>query len=205
MNTNVESLLTIKVFRILGITMFLFTVLLANGLNALAMTYDFEAFNDNYNLTNDMVGLTFSNSLVFSAGISLNEYDFPPHSGQNVVTPETGSDIYIAFDDPVSYIGAFFTFSDQLTLNAYSSTNTLLASVQSIGSNVLGGWEDIHISGEGISYLSVSGVSAFTLDDLTITGAQTVPEPSTLFLLTTCGLFIAGFRLFTTIHHKDLF
>jgi hypothetical protein len=46
---------------------------------------DGSAIPDSTNITNQFPGLTFSNTTVITAGMSLNEFEFPPHSGVNAV------------------------------------------------------------------------------------------------------------------------
>src|SRR5882672_6224065 len=57
---------------------------------------DFEGFSDSDFLTTQIPGLTFSNAMVLTASISLNEFDFPPHSGSNVIF-DAGGPIGISF------------------------------------------------------------------------------------------------------------
>src|SRR5580700_6502590 len=55
---------------------------------------------DGTSITTQFPGLTFTNTTVISAGISLNEFEFPPHSGSNVAFDD-GGPITIAFTNPV--------------------------------------------------------------------------------------------------------
>src|ERR1017187_5150723 len=78
---------------------------------------DFEGLPDNTVLTNQYAtqyGITFANSAVintrvFSSQISLNEFEFPPHSGSNVAT-DNGGPMTIRFAAPVAAIGGYFTY-----------------------------------------------------------------------------------------------
>jgi hypothetical protein len=67
-----------------------------------ALTIDFESLSDSEIVTTQYagVGVTFSNATALTAGISLNEFDFPPNSGVNVVYDE-GGPMTISFDIPV--------------------------------------------------------------------------------------------------------
>jgi hypothetical protein len=47
---------------------------------ARATTIDFEGFPDSTIVTTQYPGLTFSNTIILTSGISLNEFEFPPHS-----------------------------------------------------------------------------------------------------------------------------
>lgn len=140
-----------------------------------ATTLDFEGFGDNTALVNQIPGFTFTDATIYSAGLSLNDVDFPPHSGINVVTA-LNSAVNIAFATPQSFVSAFFSFGDALTLVARDAGNNILTTVNSVGATVLGDWEQISVSIANISSLSISSASPFTLDDLT------VPEPSSLAL-----------------------
>src|SRR5438445_3289421 len=45
---------------------------------------DFEGLVDGTSVGSLIPGLVFTNATVLTAGISLNDFDFPPHSGKNV-------------------------------------------------------------------------------------------------------------------------
>jgi hypothetical protein len=153
--------------------------------------YDFEGFADNTSLVNQLPGITFSDATVFTAGISLNDIDYPPHSGDNVVASGTTGGgtgtLSVSFLMPLSSLAAFFTFSDPLTIQAFDSGNNPLGSVVSAASSVLGSWEEISVNFSGIASVVITGSSQFTMDDLTTITAQ-VPEPSTLLLFAVAGV-----------------
>jgi hypothetical protein len=88
---------------------------------------NFEGFPDRTILTNQYPGVTFSNAIILRAGISLNEFEFPPLLGSNVVSDNGGS-MSIAFASPVQSFGGYFTYANQLTIEAFSATNVLLGS-----------------------------------------------------------------------------
>lgn len=153
---------------------------------------DFEGFADSTLLTSQYPNLTFSNSTVLSAGISLNEFEFPPRSGSNVLF-DNGGAISISFASPVTSIGGYITYTTPITLTAFDASNNLLGTVTSLFSN------NLAISGDfgstpnefitfsfagGISRIVLTGDplgSSFTLDDLTLN--QPVPEPNSISLL----------------------
>jgi hypothetical protein len=164
------------------------------------ITIDFEGFNDGDILTNQIPGLTFTNTAVLTAGFSLNEIDFPPHSGVNVVS-DNGGPISIVFDTPVFGFAAYFTYVEPLSLVAFNASNTQVASASSLYSNNTGTAGDFGSSPNellqvsslaGISFASITGGPAggsFVMDDVTLT--TTVPEPSSLSLAVT-GIGLAS-------------
>lgn len=177
-------------------------VLLA-GKPATAAVINFEGFADSTALTNQIAGLTFTNSGILSAGISLNEFEFPPHSGVNVVV-DNGGAMTIAFSAPQTSVSAFITYAAPLTFQAFNSGNSLLASVSSAFSinAALSGDpgsspnELFSITQAGITKLVITGDpsgASFVLDDLTFSArAVAVPEPGMmmLFLLALTGLLL---------------
>src|SRR5580698_6525806 len=88
----------------LGLLLFIPTGLCADTI------IDFESLNDGDLVTNQYPGLTFSNTIVLSAGISLNEFEFPPHSGTNVVS-DNGGPMTITFFPPIQSFSGYFTYS----------------------------------------------------------------------------------------------
>ena len=56
---------------------------------------DFEALPDGTRLTNQYPGVSFLNTAsILVAGISLNEFEFPPHAGSHVVMDLGGGDLF---------------------------------------------------------------------------------------------------------------
>ncbi len=176
------------------------------------MVLDFEGFPDSTSLTTQYPGITFSNATVISAGITLNEFELPPHSGTNVVFDD-GGPMTISFASPVLSFGGFFTYYEPLTLQAFDASNTLVASATSAfsinvgcdpGPSCLGDTgsspnEFLQVGfPSGISSVTITGDPAgtsFVLDDATITtAAASVPEPSSiiLFLSVLGGLALAA-------------
>src|ERR1700722_13497991 len=76
---------------------------------AKATLIDFEGLPDSTVVTNQYAGLLFSNAVILTAGFSLNEFEFPPHSGVNVLS-DNGGPISITFDGPVLSFSGFFTY-----------------------------------------------------------------------------------------------
>lgn len=156
-----------------------------------ATTIDFEGFPDSTILTNQYPGLSFNNAIILTAGISLNEFEFPPHSGVNVASDNNGP-MTIDFSSPVSSVGGYFTYAEPLTLVAYNSSDQEVGSTASAFSSnmALSGDpgsspnEFLSITEPGIASLVITGDpngGSFALDDLTYTSS--VPEPDTIALV----------------------
>lgn len=162
-----------------------------------AGTIDFEGLADSSSVTNQFPGLLFSNATVLTAGVSLNEFEFPPQSGDNVVFDD-GGPISILFSVPVLSFSGYFTYLAQLTLTAYDSSDNVLGSItSSYLSNLVLSGDPGSIPNEllelafagGISKVTISGDlggGSFTLDDVTV--ATAVSEPSTFYLMLTGSL-----------------
>jgi hypothetical protein len=181
-------------------------------LHAGTVVIDFETFPDSTpiadstSITTQFPGLTFSNTTVLTAGITLNEFEFPPHSGSNVVFDD-GGPISISFATPVLSFGGYFTYAEPLTLAGFNAASTQVASAVSAFSSNLALSGDLGSSPNGFLSISfASGISSvtitgdpgggsFALDDATITTADaTVPEPSSIFLLLSAGAGILAVR-----------
>jgi len=169
------------------------------SLNAGTILADFEGFPDSTVLTTQYSGLSFSNAIVLTAGITLNEFEFPPRSGSNVAS-DNGGPVTITLAAPVQSFSGYFTYGHSLTLQAFGPTNNLLASAVSRFSNneALSGATgsqlnellQVSFSG-GISKVTITGDPAgtsFTLDDmnagsLPISVPNSVPAMTPLVLL----------------------
>lgn len=160
--------------------------------HAAPVVVNFEAFSDLQSLTNQVSGLSFSNTTVLAAGASLNEINFPPKSGSKVVV-DLGGPITINFASSISSVGAFFTYSTGLTFSVYDADANLLgldssdflsntATSGAIGSAPN---EFLGFTHSGIRRVVIAGdVSggSFTMDDLTFEPSTSVPEPGSLAL-----------------------
>jgi len=180
----------------------LFTV--SSGLFAAPIAPDFEGFPDNTILTIQYPGMTFSNAIVLTAGIGLNEFEFPPFSGLNVASDD-GGPIMIIFDTPVPSFVGYFTYLIPLTVTAFDAGSNQVDQVFSLfNSNLaclagppcvgdLGSspneFLEVAFAG-GIASVTITGDPAgfsFTMD-----GPQAVPEPTSLPILALCiGIIVA--------------
>jgi hypothetical protein len=164
------------------------------------VVYGFEGYADSTALTNQIAGLTFTNSTVLTAGVSLNELEFPPRSGSNVVLDDGGA-ITINFATAVLSVGAYFTYTTSLTFSAYDAGNNLLGSSHSLFSendassgNAPNEWLGFSYTGPAIRKVVISGDptgSSFIMDDLSV---QAVHEPQTLGLAAGALCLMAGLR-----------
>ncbi|MGH9664068.1 MAG: hypothetical protein ACRD9L_06575, partial [Bryobacteraceae bacterium] len=98
------------------------------------LALDFEGLPDGTTLTNQYSGVTFSNAIILTTGISLNEFEFPPHSGANVAS-DNGGPMSLSFSTPIQSFSGYFTYAEPLTIDAYGVANNLLTSVTSGFSN----------------------------------------------------------------------
>jgi hypothetical protein len=159
-----------------------------------ADTINFEGLPDSTVVTTQYSGLTFANAIILSSGISLNEYEFPPHSGVNVVSDNNGP-ISITFAAPITSFGAFFTYAEPLTLDAFNGSDSLVTSAGSafFSNDALYGDpgssanEFVGLSyASGITEVSIIGDplgGSFTMDDMSYASSTAVPEPSACVLL----------------------
>ena len=185
----------------LGLLIFTYCLIVSSP--ARAATIDFESLPDSTILTNQYSGLTFSNAIILTAGISLNEFEFPPHSGTNVVADNNGP-MNVAFSSPVSSFSGYFTYSEPLTLQAFNAASVQIASATSLFSaNYVSSGNPPSeflqvVSASGISSVTIMGDPAggsFVMDDIAYTSAATgVPEPGTFSLFLIFGLGTLALR-----------
>jgi hypothetical protein len=179
-----------------------------------SITIDFETFPDsssiidNTPITTQFPGLSFTNTTVITSGISLNELELPPHSGNNVAFDDSGP-ISIDFDTPVLSFSGHFTYYVPLTIAAFDSPGDEVASADSAySSNVACGDgppclgdpgsspnELISVDfANGISSVTITGGpsgSSFAMDDIGYTALSSLPEPTSAFLMAVGCMFIA--------------
>jgi hypothetical protein len=135
------------------------------------LVVNFDGFPDSTIVTNQYTGLTFSNSIILSAGIGLNEFEFPPHSGSRAIS-DSGGPITIHFSSPAFSFGGYFNYSKPVTLSAFDAQNQLVVSSTSkFSSNLacLAGPPCSGRAGSGANeFLQVASTSGFT--SVTIAG-----------------------------------
>lgn len=150
---------------------------------------DFEGLGDLESVTTQFPGLTFTNTISLTAGVSLNEIDFPPRSG-SVVVSDDGGPITILFATPTLAFSAYFTYITQLTLEAFDTTDSSvdLAFTQFAANDGFSGEpgsspnELLQVtSAGGIARVVITGDAfggSFVMDDIEYETA--VPEPTSL-------------------------
>jgi hypothetical protein len=148
------------------------------------LVINFEGLADEEPVTAQFSGLgvTFSGqAVVLQAGLSLNDFLFPPRSGVNVVSSDLGQ-INVAFSQPQASVGGFFTHASPVTLTAFNAQNVAVATTTVSGDNTVSGSNSPNefvstSSAAGITSVMISGTGTeFTLDDLTAVPIIT-PEP----------------------------
>jgi hypothetical protein len=140
--------------------------------------FTFEGFADSTILTNQYAGAVFTNAIVLTAGITLNEFEFPPHGGTNVAS-DNGGPMSIVFSSGINSFSGYFTYGVALTVQAFDSSNHLLTSLASAFSNneKLSGVSGSHPnellqvnSATSISKIVIAGSAlgaSFAMDDVT--------------------------------------
>jgi hypothetical protein len=188
---------TLRGFALLGVL----ASLVPSAAVASPVVIGFESLTDGEAATTQFPGLAFSNALVLTAGVSLDDAEFPPFAGSNVAT-DSGGPIEIDFAQPVINVGGYFTYAQPLLLRAFNASHILVGSVSSAFSNNEALSGDVgslpnellgFVSGN-ISSVTITGAplgGSFTLDNLTYT-SQSVPVPTSVPEPATFTLVLAG-------------
>lgn len=133
-------------------------------------------------------GVHFNDAISLTAGFSLNEFDFPPSSG-DVAIGDDWAPIEITFDNLTQDIYANFTYGSQLTFSAYAADSSLIGTYVHSGIENYGFSEQIALGFTGVSSLVIAGEwdGSFIMDDFGFNSNSTapVPEPATIFLFST--------------------
>jgi RHS repeat-associated protein len=167
------------------------------------VTLTFDNLADGTSVGVAYPGVSFQNATVLTSGISLDEFEFPPYSGTNVVFDD-GGPLLVQFDVPVTAVSLFLTHVQNITLSAFDSSGIFIDAVFSIYYNNLALSGDpgsspnelLTLSAPSITSVLIEGSpggSSFTADDLTFTTSTTVPEVSSLCLS------LAGLAAFVAI------
>jgi len=177
---------------------------LAQGLRADTIT--FEGLADGTHLFSQFPGLTFNNAVVLTSGVSLDEFEFPGHSGVNVASDDSGP-VSIVFTTPAVSFDAFFTYSTLITVSGFDSQHHQVVATSSSFTNNEGlsgvpgssPNEFLRIAFPGgIAGVTISGGplgGSFVFDDARV--VSNTPEPSTFALL------LSGFLLVAALHRSS--
>lgn len=96
----------------------------------------FDALPDGTPVTTQYSGLVFTNAAIARSGVSLNELEFPPRSGANVVFDSAGA-MTIAFSPAVSRFIAYFNYRVPITIQAFDSNSLAVGTATSAFSSNL--------------------------------------------------------------------
>lgn len=172
-------------------------VTLALALPVAGTVLSFDTSADGEQVTNQYAGVTFANATAIAAGLSLNEFEFPPASGANVVFDD-GGPLTIGFATPVTSVYGYFTYATTLTLSflAFDLGEALAPVTSAFASNLALSGDAGSSPNEWLGASSVGGITgvtiagdpaggSFTLDDLSFERlpGNSVPEPGTLLLV----------------------
>jgi hypothetical protein len=185
-----------KRFYMLTIRLLILVLAIPLSTRVMAVAADFESLPDGTPLIDQYSELAFSNAVVLTSGLSLNEFEFPPRSGVNSAADENGP-IEITFSSPVTTFSAYFTYTVPLELAAFDSGMALKATVSSLFNNnqALSGeagsspneFIELAVTG-GFTFLRITGSpsgGSFVFDDLSasavpIVGAWSMFAPGLL-------------------------
>lgn len=170
----------------------------SHAASAATITFDdlIDDFGTGVVVDTQYAGFQFSNTLALTAGLTLNEIDFPPYSG-SVVASDAAGPITVVFSQSFNALSAFFTYAQRITLTAYDLSDVQIAQAVSLyASNLANGSGDagsspnelLQIVATGpIARLVIQGDAAggsFTMDDFTARSAGVgIPEPASLLVV----------------------
>jgi len=190
----------------------LLAVLLASPVSAAIIPIDFEGLFDSDPIANTYtaLGVTFTNAVALTAGITLNEFETPPHSGVNVAFDE-GGPLTLNFTSPISMFSAYFTYVEPLLVTAYSGAVPVRTATSLTNGNLVSTGnppnEFIQVQYSlGINRIVIQGNpggGSFVMDDVLFDstvgtgggGGGTAPEPGGFALLGTGVFGVFAFRM----------
>jgi len=157
-----------------------------------AATIDFEDF-----LLLSDVGAHYAPDVIFTNATALtlgtyNDFDFPPVSGTNVAgNTNAAVPVRLDFAAPLAFFSAFFTYTDPLTIEFFTKSNTSLGSASGgFNSNFTSSGNppnELLSTSLAASYLliTIANGGVFTMDDVSyrLGVAPPAPEPGTLALI----------------------
>jgi hypothetical protein len=176
-------------------------------------TIDFEQYPEYTQITNQYAGqyATFTNALQLVAPY-YDYTDYPPHSGNGVITNDPNDPIQVNFAAAPGYLGVntvtgWYTDPNGVTVSAYDGKGNLVGTFNGapvIGSNLKFSI-NAPVTGD-ISYITISDNGGNpdneTVDDLKY---QEVPEPGSLVIVCSGLLGGVGLLRLRMGHLKHLF
>ncbi len=169
---------------------------------------DFEGLSDLEDVTTQFAadGIIFGGASALVSGTlggSLNEFEFPPSSGDVVIFDAAAGGLTIDFALPVNFVRARVTYTSRVTMTAFLGAG-VMGSASSLfmvntGSSANAPNEILQLTfANPITRLVIAGSpdgGSFTLDDLLVdrVDVKPIPEPATSVLVL-LGLGVAGVR-----------
>ena len=155
-----------------------------------AALIDFESLGLDEIVTNQFAGegVVFGNAVTLVAFISLNEVDFPPSSGTNVISGLGASPLAALLSPGVSHVSFQITTATIALVQFFDSLDVLLG--QTTVDPNLGGHTLVAFDSPGIASVSIAGQSSenaffLTVDDFEFSSRNAAPEPAAVLLLVT--------------------
>jgi hypothetical protein len=175
--------------------------LVATALPAHALFIDFESLALDEVVESQFAAdqVVFDNAIIVVAGISLNEFDFPPASGSNVITGLDPGALGVSFLQPAQHVRVQLTTAELVAVRYYDASSALLGEIlvaANLGGNTLVDFAASSPLISEIAIASVLGGNAFSLtaDDLEVSFEGAIPEPSG-FVAMACGFAVLAAAL----------
>ena len=153
--------------------MLVLTVFLGFGALAQTGVVDFESLTEGQQVGSQVNGLTFRNAQVVQSQVSLNEAEYPPHSGSKAIV-DVGGPITITFAKPVTSFSGYFTHGVALTIKAQAVNGGIVTQTTSAIDNRAGSGkgspnELLTVANDGgfnsITIQGAAGGTSFVMDD----------------------------------------